>query len=117
MNTATSRNRARAARGLSEILDSKLFKALCEPVRCDILKILTARGRSNVGAIAEQLPQDGSVVSRHLAILADAGVVRRAKEGRQVFFELDGPGMVDRMEKIVERFRAVVPLCCPMDED
>jgi hypothetical protein len=56
------------------------------------------------------------VVSRHLAILHDAGVVRRHKEGRHVFFEMDGVSMVDRMDKILGRFRKIVPLCCPGGE-
>jgi DNA-binding transcriptional ArsR family regulator len=117
MAQPTARTRERAARGLAELLDSKLFKALCEPVRVEIVKTLTAQGRCDVGTIAEQFPQDGSVVSRHLAILHDAGIVRREKEGRHVFFELDGPAMVERMQKIVDRFRQIVLVCCPDPED
>jgi hypothetical protein len=40
-------------------------------------------------------------------------VVRREKVGRQVFFEVDGTAVVERLEKILERFRRIVPLCCP----
>ena len=116
MTTPTPKTRKKAARGLSEIMDSKLFKALCEPVRVEILKVLTAKGRCDVSAIAENFRQDGSVVSRHLAILHDAGIVRREKEGRHVFFELDGPAMVERMEKILARFRNIVALCCQGEE-
>lgn len=108
--------RQKAARELAEILDSKLFKALCEPVRSEIVKFLTAEGRCNLQTIAAQFPQDASVVSRHLAILHQAGVVRRQKVGRHVFFEVDGYEMVDRMEKILERFRNILPLCCPTPE-
>jgi DNA-binding transcriptional ArsR family regulator len=55
-------------------------------------------------------------VSRHLAVLHDAGIVRRCKEGRHVFFEVDGPAVIARMEDIVARYRKIVPLCCPGDE-
>lgn len=113
MAKVAARTRARAALGLTELLDSKLFKALCEPIRVEILKILTAKGRCDVSTIAKHFPQDSSVVSRHLAILHDAGIVRREKEGRHVFFELDGPAMVERMEKILDQFRTIVALCCP----
>jgi hypothetical protein len=54
------------------------------------------------------------VVSRHLAVLHQAGVVGRQKEGRHVFFEVDGAAMVERMEKILDRFRNVTQLCCPL---
>jgi DNA-binding transcriptional ArsR family regulator len=113
MITPSRSAREKAARELSEILDSKLFKALCEPVRVEIVKLLTVEGRSDVSTIAAQFPQHASVVSRHLAVLHDAGVVRRHKEGRHVFFEMDGVSMVGRMDKILARFRKIVPLCCP----
>ena len=112
MARSTVRTRASAARGLSELLDSNLFKALCEPVRVEILKTLTAKGRCDVSTIAEHFPQDSSVVSRHLAILYDAGIVRREKEGRHVFFEIDGTAIVNQMEEILDRCRNVVPVCC-----
>ena len=109
----TRRSRERAAHELAAIVDSELFRALCEPVRVEIVKLLTARGRSDVQTIAAQVPQDRSVVSRHLAVLHRAGVVRREKTGRQVFFELDGLNIVTRMERMVEQFRSIIPLCCP----
>ncbi len=108
--------RAKAARELTSIFDSKLFKALCEPARVEIMRFLTIEGRSDVRTIAGNFPQDASVVSRHLAVLHDAGIVRRCKEGRHVFFEVDGPAVVARMEDIVARYRKIVPLCCPGDE-
>ena len=111
-----TKSREKAARELAEIFDSKLFKALCEPVRVEIVRFLTAEGRCDVRTVAAHFPQDASVVSRHLALLHQAGVVRREKQGRHVFFEVDGPEMVDRMEKIVARFRKIVPLCCPGDD-
>lgn len=104
--------REKAGRELGEILDSKLFKALCEPVRVEIVIFLTVEGRCDVGTISESFPQDGSVISRHLAVLHEAGILRREKEGRHVFFELDGPGIVDQMDAILERCKNVLPLCC-----
>lgn len=113
----TRQGREHAARELAAIVDSQLFRALCEPVRIEIVKLLTARGRSDVQTIAAQVPQDRSVVSRHLAVLHRAGVVRREKVGRQVFFELDGLNVVTRLERIIGRFRSIIPLCCPPGSD
>jgi DNA-binding transcriptional ArsR family regulator len=109
----TRRSRERAARELREILDGKLFGALCEAVRVALVEFLTVHGRSDIATIAAAFPQDRSVVSRHLSSLHAAGVVRREKVGRQVFFEVDGPVVVERLEEILERFRRIVPLCCP----
>ncbi len=113
MVTPSRSAREKAGRELAEILDSTLFKALCEPVRVEIVKFLTVEGRSDVSTVAEHFPQHASVVSRHLAVLHGAGVVRRHKEGRHVFFEVDGESIVGRMDKILARFRKIVPLCCP----
>jgi DNA-binding transcriptional ArsR family regulator len=117
MTLPSRKTREKAARELAEIFDSKLFKALCEPVRIEIVKFLTAEGSSDVRTIAAHFPQHASVVSRHLALLHQAGVVRRSKQGRHVFFELDAPAMVDRMEKILGRCKTIVPLCCPAPGD
>jgi DNA-binding transcriptional ArsR family regulator len=109
----TTRSRQRAAAELDALVGSKLFRALCEPARLQILKVLTILGRSDIAAIATQLPQDRSVVSRHLAFLHAAGIVRREKVGRSVFFTMDGPATVKQLEQALERFRVLVPLCCP----
>jgi DNA-binding transcriptional ArsR family regulator len=109
------RSRGRAAAGCADVLDSALFRALCEPIRIEIVRLLIAQGRSNLGDIASRLPQDTSVISRHLALLHRAGVVRRQKVGRHVHFELDGPALVARIERILEQLRRAVPYCCPAD--
>lgn len=106
-------SRARAARELREIFDEDLLRALCEPVRVALVEFLTARGRSDIATVAESFPQDRSVISRHLASLCRVGVLRREKVGRHVFFAVDGPGVLVRLEKMLDRFRHVVSTCCP----
>jgi DNA-binding transcriptional ArsR family regulator len=98
---------------LARIFDSQLLAALCEAVRVEIVRILVTQRRADLQTIAGQLPQDRSVVSRHLNVLHRAGVVRREKVGRQVFFELDGAGLLGRIEGMFEGCRRLVALCCP----
>jgi DNA-binding transcriptional ArsR family regulator len=105
--------RRRAARELDGILEAKVFRALCEPARIEILKLLTLWGRSDVATIAAAVPQHRSVISRHLTQLWEAGFLRRQKVGRNVFFEMDGPAVVAQLEDVVDRFRKLVPHCCP----
>jgi DNA-binding transcriptional ArsR family regulator len=112
---ASAQTRERAAKGCAEIFDSELFRALCEPVRIEIVRLLIARGRSDLSGIAGELPQDASVISRHLAVLYRAGVVRRARSGRHVYFELDGPELLARLEAITGALRRAAPFCCPGD--
>jgi DNA-binding transcriptional ArsR family regulator len=113
---ASARVRQQAATRCAGILDSELFKALCEPVRIELVRLLVARGRSDLGALAAELPQDPSVISRHLALLHRVGLVRREKRGRHVLFELDGPALLARVEGIAGELRRAVPFCCPGGE-
>ncbi|HZX51046.1 MAG TPA: metalloregulator ArsR/SmtB family transcription factor [Pseudomonas sp.] len=93
--------------------DSTFFKALCEPSRIGVLKRVMLLGRADISEIAADLPQERSVVSRHLQTLQDAGILRTAKEGRQVFYEVDGPAIVSRLEAILQQCKAIAPYCCP----
>jgi DNA-binding transcriptional ArsR family regulator len=54
---------------LTKNFDLKFFKTMSEPVRLEILKFLMVNGRSDIGTIAEHMPQDRSVISRHLNLL------------------------------------------------
>ena len=105
--------RRSTAASCADVLDSELFKALCEPIRIEIVRLLIAKGRSDLSTIAATLPQDVSVISRHLGQLHRTGLVRREKVGRHVLFELDGPALVARLEAILAQLRRAVPFCCP----
>ena len=107
------RIRSESACELAGIFDAGLLAALCEPVRIDIVRVLVSKRRADLQTIADQLPQDRSVISRHLSQLHRAGVVRREKIGRQVFFELDGATLLDRLESMVDGCRRLVATCCP----
>ena len=64
-----------------------LFQALADPTRLRILALLRVMELS-VGELAHVLGQSQPRVSRHLKILADAGLVERRKEGSWVFLTL-----------------------------
>jgi ArsR family transcriptional regulator len=63
------------------------FQVLADPTRLRILALLRAMELS-VGELAQVLGQSQPRVSRHLKILADAGVLERRKEGSWVFLAL-----------------------------
>jgi len=102
-----------AAAACLQALDGALFRALSEPSRVDILRTLIVRGRSDVSTIASESPRDRSVTTRHLRVLLDAGLLRSTREGRQIYYELDGEGVVTQLEQLTSLLRALVPLCCP----
>ena len=98
---------------LAEQFDVRFFKTLSEPVRMDILQYLMLNGRSDIGTIADHMPQDRSVVSRHLNLMQEAGILKCEKETRYVFYEIDAQAFVDKLESITRQVRKCVEVCCP----
>lgn len=102
-----------AAQEVASLLDTPFLRALAEPARLEVLKVLLIHGSGDVASIAAHLPQDRSVVSRHLQTLEDAGIVRSTREGRHRVYALDGAALVARFELLSSRMRVLAPLCCP----
>ena len=63
------------------------LRIIAEPTRIRLMEILNA-GSSNVQGLAAQLRTSRPNTSRHLAVLHQAGVVRRRKVGRNTLYEL-----------------------------
>jgi ArsR family transcriptional regulator len=70
-----------------------VLKAVAEPTRLRLLALLV-RGELNVKDLTRVLNQSQPRISRHLRLLAEAGLVERAPEGSWVYFRLAeaGPG-------------------------
>jgi ubiquinone/menaquinone biosynthesis C-methylase UbiE len=87
---------------MQQDLLSKL-KALAEPTRLRIVSLL-ARGEMTVSEIMQVLGQSQPRVSRHLKLLADAGLCERFPEGGWVFYRLVRSGSVSRLAAVIEEF-------------
>ncbi|MBX3419727.1 MAG: helix-turn-helix transcriptional regulator [Pirellulaceae bacterium] len=78
---------AKCCRPIDDLFDSKFFKAMGEPSRLKLLSCLAKCGRPcSVTELAECCAVDISVVSRHLAVLEQAGLLTVSKRGRTVFY-------------------------------
>jgi DNA-binding transcriptional ArsR family regulator len=66
------------------------FAMLGDETRLAILRALM-EGEKNVGHVVEQTGKTQANVSKHLKLLAGAGLVDRRKEGLQVFYRLSDP--------------------------
>ena len=64
------------------------IKALSDPIRRDILQLLKS-GRRSAGEIADRFPVSGAAVSKHLSVLRDADLIRDAREGKYIYYELN----------------------------
>jgi len=98
---------------LTKEFDARFFKTLSEPVRIQILKYLIQNGRSDIGTIAENMPQDRSVISRHLNLMHAAGILKCEKETRYVYYVINGQEFIYKLEYITQLIRKSMETCCP----
>src|SRR3954452_3802909 len=63
-----------------------LFRALSDPTRRAIFEMLCREGEKTVGALTARAGVSQPVVSKHLATLKRAGLVRDRHEGRQTHY-------------------------------
>jgi ArsR family transcriptional regulator len=79
------------------------FQALADSTRLRILALLRTMELS-VGELAQVLGQSQPRVSRHLKILADAGVLERRKEGSWVFLALAAAERVEPVFALIDEW-------------
>jgi len=66
---------------------ARVIKALAHPTRLFLVEELCKEERC-VCELAEMVGSDMSTVSKHLALLRQAGIVQDEKRGKQVFYRL-----------------------------
>ena len=64
------------------------MKALADPIRREILNLLK-KGRLSAGEIVEHFDVTGASISRHLSVLKEADLIRDAREGKFIYYELN----------------------------
>ena len=77
-----------------------VLKALAEPTRLRIL-VLLSRGELNVKDLTRILGQSQPRISRHLKLLAEAGLVERSPEGSWVYFRLTERGRGGEISRLI----------------
>ena len=77
------------------------FKALSDPTRREILKLLR-NGPKTSGEIAEKFPSAWATISRHLAVLREAGLILSERNGQQIVYELNTTVFEDVVNHLLE---------------
>ena len=65
-----------------------LLKALAHPIRLKIVRGLLTCGCRNVGCLEANIGPSQSCISQHLMRLKAAGVVKCARSGNEVYYEI-----------------------------
>ncbi|GAB3820318.1 metalloregulator ArsR/SmtB family transcription factor [Tessaracoccus terricola] len=82
---------------------SKVFAALADPTRRDIVARLTTAD-ATVSELAQPYDVSIQAVSKHLKVLEEAGLVTRSREAQTRPVHLDA-NVFDLMTKWIERYR------------
>jgi len=84
-----------------ELVDliARRFRAIGEPLRIRLLDSLR-EGEATVNELADELGASQQNVSKHLTVLADAGVLARRKEGTRVYYAIADDTVLDLCEDV-----------------
>ena len=69
-----------------------LFGALADSSRRQVIGYLSAQGTATATELTGELPMTRQAVSKHLATLADAGLVASERSGRETRYRLTEAG-------------------------
>ena len=83
---------------LAEVI-ARRFRAMGEPMRVRLLDHLRD-GEATVNELTERLGSSQQNVSKHLAVLADAGIVGRRKDGTRVYYRIVDEAVLGLCEQV-----------------
>ena len=77
------------------------LRALADPTRRKILELLK-NGRLAAGEIAERFDMTAAALSRHLAVLKEADLIRDTRQGKYIIYELNASVLEEIMLWLVQ---------------
>ncbi len=81
---------------------SSLFAALGDPTRLALVRRLSVEGFLSVTELTEGTRISRQAVTKHLGVLARAGLVESARHGRERLWAL-APGQIEQARRALER--------------
>ncbi len=82
-------------------LIARRFRAMSEPMRIRLLDRLRD-GEATVAELTEALEASQQNVSKHLAVLADAGILTRRKDGKRVHYRIADESVLAICEEVCD---------------
>ena len=73
-----------------------VFKALADPTRREILRLLRG-GERTAGELAERFDMSKPSMSHHFAVLKEAELIRSRRDGKQIYYTLDTTAVQDAL--------------------
>jgi len=80
---------------------ANVFASLGDPIRLRLVAVLCAGGALTIAQLTAGTDISRQGVTKHLQVLADAGVIRDAKIGRERFWQLD-PKQIEEARRTLD---------------
>jgi ArsR family transcriptional regulator len=96
-----------------EIRLTRMLRALGNPTRFQIVKMLAELQQCVTKDIVEGTSLTQSTVSQHLKVLREAGLIQGAIEGRLTYYCLDSAGI----RWLKDQIAGWLPGCCVPEQD
>jgi DNA-binding transcriptional ArsR family regulator len=80
---------------------ARRFQVLGEPMRIRLLDRLRD-GEATVGELSDEVEASQQNVSKHLAVLADAGMLGRRKDGNRVYYRITDESVFTPCEQVCD---------------
>ena len=89
---------------------NRVFGALADPSRRQVIGYLSERETATATELTGELPMTRQAVAKHLATLADAGLVESERQGRETRYRLTDAGAewddrLDALKRHLQRRR------------
>lgn len=98
--------------------------ALAQDTRLEVFRLLVRMGDAGLaaGKIADRLSANGTTLSRHLAVMEQAGLVSKERQARQIIYRVNFDAVRGLFAYLLEDCCAGDPRvlqggCCPSDDD
>ncbi len=85
----------------SNLALANVFAALGDPTRLKLVAVLCVGGAFSIAQLTTNTQISRQGVTKHLQVLADAGVVRDLKVGRERLWQLE-PGQIEEARRTLE---------------
>jgi ArsR family transcriptional regulator, repressor of sdpIR and other operons len=83
------------------ISPNEVFKALADPTRREIIRMLRSGPRTS-GEIAEKFPIAWATISRHLGVLKEADLITAERNGTSIKYELNETVMQELVTHVLD---------------
>lgn len=83
----------------------RVYRALADPTRRKILRLLRARDMT-AGEIAERFPLAKSTLSGHFAVLREAGLIVAEKQAQRIVYSVNVSAFEEALGATLELLRA-----------